>query len=132
MTLKIFQVNLRRSRAAHDMAWATATQNQVDLVVASEPNVAIVRKAGWVVDLRNDVAIYRRNKGIVFLEIVKGEGFVILRTNTLSLVCCYCTPNCPIESYMEYLIRLMDAVKRVDGGKVIMGDFNTKAFSDRR
>lgn len=36
--LHLLQLNLGRARAAHDLEWAEAMKNEVDLIIISEPN----------------------------------------------------------------------------------------------
>lgn len=55
--LKILQINADRSRASHDMVYAAAMRNEVDIVVASEPNKKMVSGNRWMTDHSSDVAI---------------------------------------------------------------------------
>ncbi|KAK9709304.1 hypothetical protein QE152_g26700 [Popillia japonica] len=43
MSLKVLQTNLGRGRAAHDLAYATAKNKGVDIILVSEPNKTITK-----------------------------------------------------------------------------------------
>lgn len=62
--VKVLQINLGRSRTAHDLAFAHAAKTNADILVISEPNKKIASKGNWLVDLRKDAAIYCRNKNV--------------------------------------------------------------------
>lgn len=63
-------MNLGRARLAHDLAWADAIKENVDIVVISEPNRSICRKRGWTMDLEGNVAfgVVNRKTQIVNIE----------------------------------------------------------------
>lgn len=122
----ILQTNLNRSRSAHDLAYLTATDVGADLIVACEPNLALIKKEGWVTDQRSDVAVYFRNKNIQVRRVRKENGYLIINMVHFTMVCGYISPNIGIDNYDILLTGMMNAVER--GAKVlIMGDLNSKA-----
>ncbi|KAG5878530.1 hypothetical protein JTB14_008935 [Gonioctena quinquepunctata] len=62
--LKIFQCNLNRSRAAHDMALIAAAEKEVDIVVVSEPNKRLIQNQEGLKGKRENVSVLFRNKGV--------------------------------------------------------------------
>lgn len=61
---KILQVNLGRARAAHDLMWATAVKEGIDVVVISEPNKRICAQRGWITDMNGDMAVAIMNNRV--------------------------------------------------------------------
>nr|CAH7758529.1 unnamed protein product [Callosobruchus chinensis] len=57
-SIKILQANLQRRRVSHDVAFATAVEEGIDIIIASEPNRNLVKGGRWCVDKRGDVAVY--------------------------------------------------------------------------
>ncbi|KAK9729861.1 hypothetical protein QE152_g15703 [Popillia japonica] len=77
--MKILQANLRRGRAAHDIAYASAKEIGADILIVGEPNKNTVRGSDWIKDRKGDVAILFLNKRIVVLKVKPEEGYVYLR-----------------------------------------------------
>lgn len=69
LTMRVLQVNLNRSRAAHDLLKYVVGRLEIDLCVLSEPNIGIAvskRADGWSSDDTGDTAIWwtRRDRHI--------------------------------------------------------------------
>lgn len=62
--MKVIQINLGRSKVAHDMAFATAAKLDIDLMVVCEPNHKITAKNAWIADRNKDVAVFIRNRNV--------------------------------------------------------------------
>ena len=62
--MRILQCNLGRSVGAHEVAYAIAMEQQVNLIVASEPNKRLVTERNYIVDKRTDVAVIPMNRAI--------------------------------------------------------------------
>lgn len=124
--LKILQVNLGRSKRAHDMAYLTANEEKIDIIVASEPNKNVI-KTNWIVDTRGDVAILLRSKDIKIQNIIKTPGIITIETQYFILHGCYISPNIKIEAYEEHLKKLIDLLQTYQKESVVLGDFNAKA-----
>ncbi|KAK9711620.1 hypothetical protein QE152_g25370 [Popillia japonica] len=76
MTFKILQTNLGRGRAPHDLAYATAKEKRVDMMLVSEPNKKIAKEKEWITDEREDVAVLVLNKKLPVIRTKTGKGFV--------------------------------------------------------
>jgi Reverse transcriptase (RNA-dependent DNA polymerase). len=109
------------------MAYATALEKKVDMVVVSEPNKILVRKSSWLKDRRADIAVFFVNKSVEVLKIQEEDGFMILSFQSFTMVCGYCSPNIPVLEFELYVDRLMTATRDIAGEKLILGDFNVKS-----
>ncbi|KAK9686493.1 Endonuclease-reverse transcriptase [Popillia japonica] len=144
MTLKILQTNLGRGRRAHDLAYATAKQSNVDILIVGEPNKKIVDGKKWVTDGSKDVAILFVNKCLVVTNVERKKGYLVnkclvvtnverkkgyLRVNLgkWDLYCCYISPNISIEEYMKLVDEIANQVKTTKREAVIAGDVNAKS-----
>lgn len=126
--MKILQINTNRSRPAHDMALATAINQNVDILIVSEPNVSAVRnKMDWICDedyatsikiLTNNIAV--RNQG-------HGKGFSYIATTQLTIYSCYTSGNREIEDLEETLYEIQQHLRVNRGKAIIAGDFNAKS-----
>ena len=136
--MKILQINADRSRGAHDIAFATAAELRIDIIVASEPNRAIIKNKKWLTDERGDVAIYCTNNSIKVHKAIKQAGFTVLDTENFCLYGCYISPNIPTIEYETYIDRLIHNIWTTNKDILLLGDFNSKAcewgspFTDRR
>ena len=89
--MKILQINADRSRGAHDIAFATVAELKIDIIVASEPNRAIIKNIKWLTDERGDVAIYCTNNSIKVHKAIKQAGFTVLDRKFLLVWMLYIT-----------------------------------------
>lgn len=64
MALRIIQTNFRRSRAAHDLAYATCVREKLDVLVVGEPNKAVMKAASWFEAEKVYVAVLFLDKSI--------------------------------------------------------------------
>ncbi|KAK9737960.1 hypothetical protein QE152_g10291 [Popillia japonica] len=76
--LRILQTNLNRMRAAHDMAFVTAVDLDIDVVVVSEPNKKFIEGKRWCKDKRQDVAILFHNQKTRIKRLDIGEGMIAI------------------------------------------------------
>lgn len=123
--MKILQINTNRSRQAHDMALATTINQNVDILIVTEPNVKAVRdKMDWICDedyatsikiLTNNIAV--RNQGY-------GKGLSYIATTQLALYNCYTSGNREIEDLEETLYEIQRHLRANRSKAIIAGDFN--------
>lgn len=138
MKVKILQVNLGRSRAAHDILCATMCEKQIDLAIISEPNIKASENNGYIMDRKKNVAIYIRNKNIGVHSHSSGDGYVCLKWGTWCIYGCYCSPNITLEVFGIFTDSLLQDIKASNVDVVVAGDFNAKAamwgspITDRR
>ncbi|KAK9693477.1 Endonuclease-reverse transcriptase [Popillia japonica] len=104
MGLKILQTNLGRGRAAHDLAYATAKQKGVELLIVCEPNKTITKSSEWIKDERGDVAVLFINK-------------------TLSVT----GTNVDMEEYVEKVDEIANHMRSSKREAVLAGDINAKS-----
>lgn len=135
--LKLMQLNVNRSRGAHDLLYASAIQAQVDVLIVSEPNRRVASGEMWRTDEDSDCAIVILS-GEAVLNSGCGHGYVWVDLGDMRVFSCYFSPNRPLrelEGGLENLSRAIETGRR----KVIVGgDFNAKspewggAFEDNR
>lgn len=126
--IKIMQVNLGRSRAAHDIMFEEAFAENASLVIVSEPNKIIAKGSKWETDLESDVAVYFPNRNLVVDKTFKGRGFVALEVNTLLLIASYVSPNIDQGAFEEKIDGLFDLARRSVSSRIIFaGDINAKS-----
>ncbi|KAJ8917064.1 hypothetical protein NQ315_012983, partial [Exocentrus adspersus] len=106
--------------------YVTIEDINADIIVASEPNKKLVKKAGWIADNRSDVAVYFKNKGLRVSKTTLGEGFLVIEMEEFQLVATYISPNISRAEYKAALDRCMENI-RPDETSVILGDFNAKS-----
>lgn len=124
--MKILQVNLGRSKRAHDMAFLTANEEGIDVIVASEPNKNII-KNNWITDTKGDVAILLRNRNIKISNIIKRPGLLTVTCEQFSIHGCYISPNINMEAYEKHIKDLIEVLQTNKKEAIVLGDFNAKA-----
>ncbi|KAH0811666.1 hypothetical protein GEV33_011125 [Tenebrio molitor] len=75
VTLTMLQVNLNRSRAAHELLKQTATEMNFDILLVAEPNVKLTEKEHWQTSRAQDAAIKVINKNVKVTNAGGGNGF---------------------------------------------------------
>lgn len=136
--LNLLQTNLGRSYAAHDIAYATSLEKDVDILIAAEPNKKIVSGRNWISDNSKDVGVRLINSNMQVRRVDRGEGVLTISFASFDLVCCYVTPNCPDRDFVEFVNNLDKRIKAGNRSFILLGDFNAKSpmwgspISDRR
>lgn len=126
MSLNILQTNLGKGRAAHDLAYATAKQMNIDIMIVSEPNKNIVKGSEWIKDERVDVAVMFVNKKVIMTHVDLGVGYVCFSLVNCDFYCCYISPNISLDKYMESVHVVVSSVV-ARGREAIAGDANAKS-----
>lgn len=124
--MKCLQINIERSKAAHDLLLSTTKQEKIDLVIISEPNIILANKYGYIMDNENKVAvrIVNKNLGIIIHE--TADGYIKLQFEKFHIYGCYSSPNIPIAQFQEFIDDLMNDVKN-SREAIIAGDLNAKS-----
>ncbi|KAJ8963710.1 hypothetical protein NQ314_005431 [Rhamnusium bicolor] len=125
--MKVLQINSDRSRASHDMAYAVAMREDMDIIIASEPNKKLVQESRWITDSRIDVAVYIRNKDLEIGNIRREAGYVCIKIRDYNVYCGYSSPNIPLDDFKQYIDGLMEDVTSNSGKSIILGDLNVKS-----
>lgn len=127
MGLKILQVNLGRGKAAHDLAFLTSEEEDVDVLVVAEPNKKIASGRRWIADGNLDVAVYFVNKNVGVVDHICRDSYVSVEFEDFRMVACYISPNIPREEYEGKVDEIMEFVRVRGGPTVVLGDFNSKS-----
>lgn len=125
--VKLLQTNLGRTRAAHDLAYATAKHMNVDILIISEPNKNLMEGSEWIKDNRGDVAVLFINKAVEVAKVEPGEGQIYLRLKHCAVWCCYISPNIHMEEYKERVDQIMGRVRQRCEQAIVLGDINSKS-----
>ena len=89
----MLQINLNRSREAHDLAIQTAREREVGILVISEQNRDLY-DAMWFKDKRDDAVIYVcKDKYYRAREVISGNGYVGTALGQLAIFSCYFSLN---------------------------------------
>lgn len=125
MAIKLLQINVGRAYAAQDMAFATAKQMGIDILIVCEPNKRRVNNGSWIKDTRTNVAalILTKNVGIIKHEVF--HGHLVLTTKDFSILGCYISPNIPSAEYKMEVDNIMAHVNTQQ--IVVLGDINAKS-----
>ncbi|XP_075217785.1 uncharacterized protein LOC142322594 [Lycorma delicatula] len=124
--MKIQYINANRSGLVHDLLWESSSAGGIDYVLITEPNRSRVTAEHWWTDLREDVAIRDLSSRFAHTDLKSGEGYVRIKGGGWLLYCCYISPNCIWEDYIEFLDGLGEDVRRCNCPVIIFGDFNAK------
>lgn len=125
--LSMLQTNLGRERVAHDVAFVTASELDIDIIIVSEPNKAIIKKPGWTADRRENVAVFWRNAKIKVKKVEREEGYLVIHLENFSMYCCYLSPNITIDEYKNEVDLIMHKCSSAGEECIILGDINAKA-----
>ncbi|CAH2008354.1 unnamed protein product [Acanthoscelides obtectus] len=137
-SLRILQTNLGRETAAHDIAFATVAEYNIDLLIVGEPNKTIIKTQKWISDKRGDVAVYFRNREVTVKDIKYYDGFLGLHLEFCTLYCCYISPNIPINEFQDLVDKIISEIVTSRRECVLLGDINAKSvewgspFTDSR
>ncbi|KAK9702453.1 hypothetical protein QE152_g29947 [Popillia japonica] len=105
--MKVLQINVGRAYAAQDMAYATAKQRKVDILIVLEPNKKRVKSAEWLKDTRVNVAVLFLTKNLEVIGHCAGDGHLLLCLRGFDIMCCYVSPNIGMQDYREEVDRVM-------------------------
>lgn len=125
--MKILQLNVGRSRGAHDLLWHMATDKLVDFLLVSEPNRKLVEGDRWRTDRRGDAAIGEVSRLVAVERSGSGDGFVWVELAGVVVYSCYISPNIRFEEYVRVVGGVLDDVERWDKDVMVVGDFNAKS-----
>lgn len=125
--MKILQINLGRRRMAHDMAHLVATEKEMDLIVACEPNKKLAEGVGWLTDVNGDVAIYFRNRNLEIRSYERKEGYMKVSFKEWDLYNCYLSPNIDLNRYKEKTDKILEELRSTGREAIVVGDINAKS-----
>lgn len=136
--IRILQINLNRSRAAHDLALETAQELKADIILLSEPNLrAIKNRKDWICDKEQNTAI-KILSNIPLKNQSSGPGFSCVTLPELTIYSVYSSGNNNIELLENTLFNIERRIRSRKEKAIIAGDFNAKSpewgmdYRDRR
>ncbi|XP_074031355.1 uncharacterized protein [Leptinotarsa decemlineata] len=109
------------------MAFATAKENDSDLLIVSEPNKNTTKGLEWMKDKNHDVSVLLLNRKIEIQKVKAYESFISIKTKGLTVICCYISPNIPIGVYKEKVNEIMEVGRRTRKRCIILGDIYAKS-----
>ncbi|XP_025405681.1 uncharacterized protein LOC112679947 [Sipha flava] len=128
VSLRVLQVNLNHCWTAQQLLAQTILERNVDVVIASDHYRGFDDDPRWfeIVDRKCGVLVTRRSS-VLITEKGAGTGFAWAKVSESVFYCCYCTPNCSLQEFDEFLNGLEGSVQchsARDVRLVIAGDFN--------
>lgn len=137
--IKFLQINVNRSRPAHDMALATSKNLGVGILIISEPNRNALRgRKDWFYDADLNTAIKIIDPNITIKDQGHGNGFSFVTTKDFTIYSCYSSGNDEIEDLESMLDEIGGQIRSTNKRSIIAGDFNAKSpqwgmtITDRR
>lgn len=127
--IKILQINLNRSKEAHDMLTDIASRKRIDICLMSEPNKRTTQHNDkYHADIRTDTAIWwtGNNRTHTPRETGHGDGFTWINIHNIGIIySCYFSPNRPEKEFEQFLNNLKENMKQHNTKNIIItGDFN--------
>lgn len=126
--IKFLQINVGRSKAAHNLLEQNAKQLGIGIILVSEPNNNIVTNGPWLTDKECNAAIKITNSKLRIRRRKKRRGYVWANIGGFRIFSCYISPNVDMHVFKNFLHSLGEDTKRTKKKVVIAGDFNAKSF----
>ena len=120
--LRVLQFNANRSKAAHRLLVAAAVERHADVVLISEPNLALAKQKKWLLDETGGAAIWL-STALVTKKQGRGSGFAWIETESLVIVSCYFSPN-EDRTFQAGMSELEDILRSTRKRVLLAGDFN--------
>ncbi|VEN55528.1 unnamed protein product [Callosobruchus maculatus] len=126
-TLKIIQANVMRSRLSHHRVYTIALENEVDIIIAGEPNKKFINHDRTCIkDKRRDVAVWLLNRNLHLENVISKEGYVCLVFESFRLYCCYISSNISMKQFQKVESVMNNCICK-PGESIILGDLNAKS-----
>lgn len=127
-SISVLQINLNRSKLAHDILQTACRDHKIQLVAMSEPNVRRAEKE-CITDSQCNAAFKITDPNLIVINSSRNtDGFVWIELREVVLYSCYISPNVDTHAFEEYLLRLESSTNTHRKPIIIMGDFNAKAI----
>ncbi|KAH1029328.1 hypothetical protein HUJ05_002587 [Dendroctonus ponderosae] len=125
MDSKFMQVNLNRSRMAHDLLFRTVYERGNDVIIGQEPNKKLALASGLVCDINCDCFVSVR-RDLIVESVFRGVGFVVVELTDFCVLSCYFSPNGDVAKFAELLDAMSNYVHLCNKEIIIGGDLNAK------
>lgn len=120
--IHFLQINLHCSKAAQDLMYQSAAEDEIDYIFASEYNA--VGAQHWYPDSSGKAAILCHQNRLINNAGQGENGFRWVESEGITLYSCYWSPNTTFQEYERFLTRLERSVRAKNTEVVIAGDFN--------
>ncbi|XP_075213849.1 uncharacterized protein LOC142320057 [Lycorma delicatula] len=124
--LRVVLANVNRSSLSHDLVSKLVVEQQVDLLIITEPNIYEVVRTGWIVDTDGDVAIKDVSGRIAWNLTTTAKGIVAVETEAVLTVGAYVSPNCDLGEFTKFIDTLHGIVANAHKRIMLLGNFNSK------
>lgn len=125
--MKLLQLNMHRGEGAHALLSQIILEQEADVAIISEQYRQ--KESGmWFDDDTKTAAIWvPDNRRLQLKNTGKGNGFVWVQTEEITLVSCYLTPSDRIGVFENKLDGIEDTIRNLEGDFLVAGDFNSRA-----
>lgn len=126
--INLLQVNLHRSREAHDLLENTLADLDIGVCLTTEPNWAKVGGTQWQTDSTKDSAVWCDSKKYLVSRRGYGASFSWVEVEGVVIYSCYLSPNRTMEEFHDSLDQIGKSLESVCSNLVVItGDFNAHA-----
>lgn len=87
--VKILQINNGRSRESHDINFAAVKEEDIGIIISSEPNKKLAMGNSWFTDENIDATIKVMDPNIKVYNSGKGRGYAWIETDRVIIYSCY-------------------------------------------
>lgn len=112
---------------SHDLAYKIMGEENIDILIVSEPNQAIVKNTRWVTDKLINIAVWFRNKDAGIIDIKQSESHITINMKDYIICCCYISPNIKLVEYKKIVNDIFETIKQTGKHKILLGDINSKS-----
>lgn len=136
MEVKTLQCNLNRSWGAYDLLKQYVSEENIGLVIISEPPRGIGMSNTWLASDDGLAAILWRagcTQGYICRLRYRKRNIIATDFGDMAIISCYISPNVRIASFYKFLQDLESCVSNFSGrGVIIAGDFNAALWGASR
>lgn len=125
--MKVLQANMHRSKTADALLPQLMLEHEADVAIVSEQYTE-ANSGTWIEDTSSTAAIWvTENCNLQITNSGKGNGFVWINSQHITIMSCYLTPSDTIAEFQHKLDSIEDVARHTSGKLVMAGDFNSKA-----
>jgi len=125
---KVLQVNLNHCWAAQQLLLQTVAELSVDVIIVCDYYRPLEHRPQWVDSADGKCAVYIPSRSAAIVsDHGSGQGFAWAKVGGKLVYSCYCTPNCTIDEFDNFLSGLEESIAQLAVAGidlVVAGDFN--------
>lgn len=126
--MKILQLNMHRGKVADALLPQVALEQDADVIIISE-QYSKKSNGYWIDDNTETAAIwFPSGSNLRPTKTGKGNGFVWVQIDSMTIVSCYLTPSDNIVEFRAKLEGIEDEIRSIDGQLIVAGDLNARAI----